>query len=290
MIAEPSREMKTKTTAAPLRCDHCHRLISKWVSDLGYTINVASKNFCRFCYLKLRNAGKIQPKTDDADFISGINWELSMAAEVTQKHNEAERIAAAAQPETIIRAGLKTVVRNVPERAVTARPAPAPQGRVKPLPAVTSKQQAGLCPACRSRLSFNIRGHANAEGICPKCNSHIQLLSSGTIKLVPARAAIIMSVARRTGASLESVEEIYSYVVDEIAARLSEHPILGIPELGTFKVSKTGKPCAIAFKPSRRLIARIATHNIDAENKVSRLFTGTQVHKNAPVVSKMPGI
>ena len=135
----------------------------------------------------------------------------------------------------------------------------------------SSKWESARHVARRCRSIFE--GHANAEGICPKCNRHIQLLAGGIVKLVPTRAAIILSVARRTGALPEVVDEIYSYVIDENAARISEHPILGIPELGTFQVKQPEK-LSVDFKPSRRLLARIATRQPEHDHDVTRLFSG----------------
>ncbi len=262
--------MKSRSSSKTLRCAVCQRLIAKWVSDLGYTIDLDNKCYCRFCYLRLRTAGKIQPKSDDADFISGINWELSLIEQV-ERHHGSEREANQTSRRSIPDTGIKAVPKRspVPANAESVRGRTSQEADYAP----TKKQQVGICPACRSALSFNIRGHANAEGICPRCNRHIQLLASGVVKLVPTRAAIILSVARRTGALPEVVEEIYSYVIDEIAARISEHPILGIPELGTFQVEQPDNQ-SVGFKPSRRLLARIATRQPEHDHDVKRLFSG----------------
>jgi nucleoid DNA-binding protein len=278
MVEVLRKDSKVKNPVAVLRCAACQRLISKWVADLGYTINHGNKNYCRFCYVQLRNAGKIHANGDDIEFMNGINWELSLIDQVNQKRGcEKKSISNDIRASAPCRVRTKkTVAKGLPkfvDPSSTVIPSDERAARVAP----TLKQE-GLCPACRSSLSFNIRGHANAEGICPKCNRHIQFLASGIIKLVPTRAAIILSVSRRTGVSLESVEEIYSYVIDEIAARLSEHPILGIPELGTFRVKKSGKQCDIEFTPSRQLVSRVVTGSPLHEHDVSRLFTGTQVH------------
>ena len=267
MVEQPRAGIKSRSTSRALRCAVCQRLIAKWVSDLGYTIDLDHRSYCRFCYLRLRNAGKIQPKSDDTDFISGINWELSLIEQVDRRHgSEREEIQTHSSRRATPGSGIKTVPKRspVPNTPETVRGRSGPEA---------PKLQMGICPACRSTLSFNIRGHANAEGICPKCNRHIQLLSSGDVKLVPTRAAIILSVARRTGALPEVVEEIYSYVIDEIAARISEHPILGIPELGTFQVKQPEKK-GVEFKPSRRLLARIATRQPEHDHDVTRLFSG----------------
>jgi len=189
------------------QCDGCKRRIAGWVTDLGYTIGHNKKNYCRFCYVRMRGDGKVRPREDDSEFLAGINWELDL---IEQKK---KRIA--------------------------------------------SKQQ-GVCPACNASLSFNLRGIASAEGICPQCNAHIQILRGGTIRLVPTRTSIILSVAKRLGERPDSTEHVYSFLMDEISARLSEHPILGIPELGTFKVLEEGRKVVIEFKPARLLLARMA--------------------------------
>ena len=193
------------------RCDSCRRLISNWVKELGFTVGYNGKSYCRFCYVRLRKAGKLRPRKDDAAFLAGINWELELIEEIKSKRGAA--------------------------------------------------RQKGQCPACRSNLSFNLRGHEHAEGICPKCNRHIQMLQSGTVKLVADRASIIRTITSRLGTRPRSVENVYSYVIDEIAARLSEHPILGIPELGTFQTKGSGTGLEIKFNPSRRLRERITNRH-----------------------------
>lgn len=193
-----------------LKCDNCKRMISPWVQELGHTLGHGKKNYCRFCYVRFRNEGKIRARADDSEFIKGINWELEWTEEVERK---------------------------------------------------CKGQHRSTCPACSAELLYNLRGHANAEGLCPKCNAHIQIAQSGAIKLVSVRESIVLSVARRSGGEPDGVENLYAFILDEIAARLAEHSLLQIPELGTFRVRKpesTGANTTIEFNPSRSLLARIA--------------------------------
>lgn len=196
------------------RCDSCRRLISHWVKELGFTIGYNGKSYCRFCYVRMRDAGKLRPRKDDAAFLAGITWELELIKEIKSKR--------------------------------------------------LTVKQVGQCPACQSNLSFNLRGQGKAEGICPKCNRHIQMLQSGKIRLVPDRASLISAVNSRMGTQPKSVENVYAYLIDEIAARLSEHPIVGIPELGSFHTKSSGSQVEIKFNPSRRLRERVIKCHEDA--------------------------
>jgi hypothetical protein len=50
-------------------CHRCARLLAGWVVDSGLTLNHQGKNYCRFCYVQLRQEGKIPAHKDDKEFL-----------------------------------------------------------------------------------------------------------------------------------------------------------------------------------------------------------------------------
>ena len=99
--------------------------------------------------------------------MNGINWELSLIDQVNLKRG-CEKEQAQKEPRAnslVPSCAPKATVKSLPKTVVSSTTVKPPERPPRTEPA--SKKQTGLCPACRSSLSFNIRGHANAEGICP---------------------------------------------------------------------------------------------------------------------------
>lgn len=83
--SDPRLKASTPHQTRPLRCQACQRLVSDWVAELGFTISSDHSCYCRFCYVALRQCGKLQSRADDSEFMNGINWELTLLNEVNQQ-------------------------------------------------------------------------------------------------------------------------------------------------------------------------------------------------------------
>ena len=76
---------------------------------------------------------------------------------------------------------------------------------------------------------------------------------------------MVMSIAQRSGQSAELVEQMFGYVMDELAAQLAERSNVELPTLGIFKVYSSSisenvqvSNLDVAFRPGKKLLERIA--------------------------------
>jgi hypothetical protein len=186
-------------------CDGCGRKISDWVAELGFTLGHGKKKYCRFCYLTLRNSGKLKARREDEEFLAAVNWELQLIE--TKKQRDAAR-------------------------------------------------QKGVCPQCSSSISFNLKDNTSAVGLCPGCSAHIRISRDG-VKLVPDKTTIVLNVARRMKLRPDAVLKVYDCIVDEIAGRIAEQKVLGLPGLGAFVTASSATGPQVRFRPSKKLTRRL---------------------------------